>query len=420
MATARLALLALLCLCAPIWAAVPLTLDQALATADEPTPELRLAEARRAQAGAGVQAAGLPLGTRLEGRARARWIEPPDAFAYLGREDHALQLALSKTLTDFGATRWAKARAGALDEAARWQWMGARQARRYAILDRFLEVVLADLDYAYRNEAMSIAYVRFDRLRDRARLGQRSELDLRAAEVRYLETRQAVYAAQARQRASRARLALAMNRPGDLPEAVLPPDPRALLRPIPEWETIQARLEEGNPRLLAAHARVAAARAALARVGARPTLALEAVSGAYSRSSPGNGPWQAGLTLTWPLLTGGAVGVERDRARTELAVAEAELEAVRREEEQAALEDWLALEALRAAWDEVDARLAYRELYLDRARLRYEQEVESDLGDAMVELTAAQLDRHRVAYDYARAHARLLARTGRLLEARWP
>lgn len=420
MAAVRLALLALWCLSLASWAAPPLTLTQALARADEPTPELRLAEARRALAGAEVQAAGVPLGTRVEGRARARWIEPPDTFAYLGRDDHALQLALSKTLTDFGATRQARARATALDEAARWQWMGARQARRYAILDRFFEVVLADLDYAYRNEAMSIAYVRYDRLRERARLGQRSELDLRAAEVRYLETRQAVYAAQARQRSTRARLALAMNRPGDLPDAVMPPEPKALLRPIPDWEAIPARLEAGNPRLLAARARVEAARAALARVGARPILSLEALTGAYSRSSPNNGPWQAGLALTWPLFTGGAVNADRARARAELAAAEAELEAVRREEEQAALEDWLALGALRAAWDEAEARLAYRELYLDRARLRYEQEVESDLGDAMVELTAAQLNRHRVAYDYARARARLLARTGRLLEARWP
>jgi len=420
MAAARLALLPLLCLCLTSWAASPLTLTQALARADEPTPELRLAEARRALAEAEIQAAGVPLGARLEGRARARWIEPPAAFAYLGREDHALQLALTRTLTDFGTARRDRARAGALADAARWDWMGVRQARRYAILDRFFDVVLADLDYAYRNEAMSIAYVRFDRLRDRARLGQRSELDLLAAEARYLETRRAVYAAQARQRSTRARLALALNRPGELPDVVVPPEPGAMMRPVPDWEAIQGYLEEGNPRLLAARARVEAARAALARVGARPRLAVEAVTGAYSRSSPGNGPWQAGLTLTWPLLTGGAVAAERARARAELLAAEADLEAVRREEEQAALEDWLALEALRAAWDEAEARLAYRELYLDRARLRYEQEVESDLGDAMVELTAAQLARHQVAYDYARAHARLLARTGRLLEARWP
>ncbi len=416
--------LSLVCLGAGgAWATPPLTLREALAQADAPVPELEQAEARLQQARAREAAAAASLGLQVKGRARARWIEPPAVFDYLGREDHALELRLSRPLWDGGRTGAARQAAVRESEAAHWAWMGARQGRRYQVLQRFFAVVLADLEYAYRNEAMSIAYVRFDRIRDRQKLGQRSEVEVLAAESVFQQSRRAVYRAQAEQRASRARLALALNRPGDLPAQLEIPLPASFMDwEAGEWATWETAVIEGSPRIARARARLEAERARLLRAGLlrRPRVEAELRSGAYSRQSPANGPWAAGLGLSWPLYHGGAVAAERAEARARLREAEARWEAVKRDEVQAALEDWLALESLRVDWQAARTDLDYRQWRLDEARLRYEQEVESDLGDALVELSRAQLELHRVAYDYALTRARLEARAGRLLDVEWP
>jgi len=59
----------------------------------------------------------------------------------------------------------------------------------------------------------------------------------------------------------------------------------------------------------------------------------------------------------------------------------------------------------------------YRALYLDRSRARYEQEMQTDLGDAMVELSEARLRSARVRFERAMAWARLRALGGAPAEA---
>ena len=42
----------------------------------------------------------------------------------------------------------------------------------------------------------------------------------------------------------------------------------------------------------------------------------------------------------------------------------------------------------------------YRELYLDRSRALYELEVKTDLGDAMTEMSAVELDQARAEFEW--------------------
>ena len=57
----------------------------------------------------------------------------------------------------------------------------------------------------------------------------------------------------------------------------------------------------------------------------------------------------------------------------------------------------------------------YRELYLDRSRALYELEVKTDLGDAMTEITAVNLDRARAEFAWLMTLAELDALRGRLI-----
>ena len=99
----------------------------------------------------------------------------------------------------------------------------ARQHRRTKILRCYLGVLLADLNYALQNEATAIAYVRMDRARQRYALGQVSDITLAERTSHYQSTRRERFTAEAAQRASRSRLALALNRPGELASALIAP-----------------------------------------------------------------------------------------------------------------------------------------------------------------------------------------------------
>ena len=59
----------------------------------------------------------------------------------------------------------------------------------------------------------------------------------------------------------------------------------------------------------------------------------------------------------------------------------------------------------------------YRELYLDRSRALYEMEVRTDLGDAMVQMSAVRLDRARAVFDWMLTRAQLAALSGGLIDA---
>ena len=55
----------------------------------------------------------------------------------------------------------------------------------------------------------------------------------------------------------------------------------------------------------------------------------------------------------------------------------------------------------------------YRDLYLDRSRARYELDLQTDLGDAMVRFSDARLQAARVKYQLELAWEQLDAITGR-------
>jgi hypothetical protein len=222
-------------------------------------------------------------------------------------------------------------------------------AQRLEILERFLDVLLADQSFSRYSEAMAVAYIQFDRAGVRRELGQVSELRVAELNATYQDVRQRRAASEAAQRLTRALLAQAMDRPDALPRDLIAPRLPALPDSLPDLSRVIAEAESRNRAL-------AALKAAKDPAGAR--------------------------------------------------VLELELR-------QQALELLMRLQALAASADSSLAETALRDLKLDESRVLYEQEAAADLGYSMSQQTKARLDEQRVAYCRVLAWAELQALQGR-------
>jgi outer membrane protein TolC len=272
----------------------------------------------------------------------------------------------------------------------------ARQHRRTDILRRYLGVLIADLTFALENEAMAIAYVRMERARERHVLGQVSDIALAERSSRYQAARSQRYAAKAAQRASRSRLAMALNRPGELTTTLLPPRLPGNHAEQPAFEEIEARALNDNTRLLALRLRLQAAR-----------RRLEASRREADSSPEGDGQESDGMISRKRVLNAAVAGHLAELARLRSGLDKLQLRV-----RQAILDAWRELQSLYVARQEASDYADYRDLYLDLNRALYEQEVNADLGDAMVKTSEARLRSAQTEFSIATTWARIRLLTG--------
>ncbi len=396
----------------------PLTLEQALALADDAHPDLDRARARLSVANAGLEQAESTSGLRAQIDLTPQWVLPSLRIDDELVNDTRARLLINKRLYDFGRT-------ASLNEAARSEiaarelaLLDARQARRLDILTRFLDVLLADLRYAVDNEAMAHQYVNFDKSRERRRLGQISDVDLLELEQRYQEAFIIRTRSQKRQAQMRMQLAITLNRPDELPADLVLPKFPANDREVPDIRVLLTNALQKNPALVAQRQETEGARAQVVAERARryPVLSAEGEAARYERNFNSRDDLRATLNLRIPLWQGG-----EDRAAMALALArlheqEARLRRTELDLRQAVLDLVQDLESLKIERNAAKVRTSYRDLYLDRSRALYELEVKSDLGDAMTRVTEAQWLAAQVDFRLAMAWARLDALTGDLIQ----
>jgi outer membrane protein TolC len=393
----------------------PLTLQAALALADADHPELALrrsdlalAEARREAA-----AADDDFDTRL--RLNARYVDDSNLAVQQQNNDSRAVLLLRKELYDFGRSRDAVQAADAEVAGRDLLLRETRERHRLEIMRAYFNVLLADLDFARADEAMAIAFVDWDRSVDRNALGQVSDIDMLALEDLFQTRRVQRSRAEMHLRAARAALANALNRPEELPATLLPPELTANDSPLPDYERLLARALTGNPRLLALRAQGEAARLRVAerRKGTYPTLQAEANTGYWARDLGNNREsFGASLILDVPLYQGGRVGAQIATEQAQARRVQAEIAALEHELRQAVLEAWQEIQILTTQRDQARVLSDYRDLYLDRSRAEYELELKTDLGDAMVEQSAARLFVARTEFALALAWAELATLVG--------
>lgn len=395
----------------------PLTLDLALSLIDQQHPNLRNIDADLKNAESDLQQTLSNNDLSIKLQADARWIEPSALAPNQSNEDHQLGIYVNKTLYDFG-------RSSALTNAAtqqvqnqNLQYINAQQHQYLTVMKRYFDVVLADLQFYRYNEEMAVAYIQYDRIQTRQKLGQFTEVDVAEKETEYQRVRRLRTHSQNQQRVTRSLLAQALNRPNNLPTTVSKPELDVVSRKLPEIEVLQKQVNDNNPVLNALRAKLAAARNNIdyARVSDNPVLTggLEAYN--YERETSSSNKWQANITLDMPLWDGDRVDAAVAKAKAMAYKVEAQLAQQQFAIQQQVLELWLSIETLKIKYEEVMTAMNFIELSLDKSRALYELEVTSDLGYSMVKFSEAERNVVQTNFDIALAWAQLDALSGILL-----
>jgi len=402
---------------APLGAQEPnklLTLEAALASVEAAHPDLLIAQAERdsAIADRDIAASRLDSSVNFEGILRSgSRTNALQEFA----PDNSVRLTARKTLYDFGRSSAAE-QAGISELNAREaDLVTARDRRRLDVMSRFFEVLIADLQFTADNEMMAVIFVGLDHGRDNFRAGKISSIELAELDTRYQDFLVRRTASAQRQRITRALLANAMNRPGDLSGDLEDPKLDGNERVLPEYESLLTTLLASNPRLLAQQQMLAASQRRLESFRAEkgPVLDAEVQAADFSRSAVTRDNLSAGLILSWPLYQGSRADARVARELAQFNKLQAGSEKLKMELTQAMLETYLEIIQLKnAVRSAAKKQVDYRDQVLERSRGLYELELKSNLGTAMADTVEANLRARRTEYLLALNFARLEAMLG--------
>ena len=395
-----------------------LTLDEALAQVTIPHPDLTVFQARADIAEAERELAE-SLGDfrlSLEGTVRTgRNALTDDKY----EPDHQLRLNGRKLLWD-GGRQDANVAAARLESAGRgFQLLGAKAQRRLAIMARFFDVLLTDLQYAADNEYMAVAYVTWDNAKDRHQLGEISNAGLADLEARYQEVRLKRNGTLRKAREKRALLANALNRPGELPSELRDPDLKGNDRPLPEFAALLHAMLAQNPQLLAQQQLIAASgkRLDAANADSRPSLEFEAEAAAFSREAYTRDNLRAGVNLVWPLYQGDQSEARRAREAAQTRLLTSQYDSLLLSLRQDLYEVREEIMFLRETERKVAESVAIqRDWSLEKARAEYELEMKTNLGNSMADTQGARLRQRAIEYRLALAWERLEALLGTPVE----
>ncbi|HSB20422.1 MAG TPA: TolC family protein [Anaeromyxobacteraceae bacterium] len=416
---------ALLALAEPALAQAPppapgqvLTLDEAVRLARQNQPQLRQARAGAEAAAARADQARSPLLPQVfAGASYSRSTRNGRPGLSPAGEGLDLSGTVSQLLWDFGQTpnRYRAARAGA-------------EAQREAEQATGLQVVLGvRTAYFAARAAKDLVAVARDNLSNQeahlrqiqgfVEVGTRPEIDLAQARTDRANAQVQLINSENGYAVARAQLNLAMGVEGptgyDVADETLPPvegedgTTDALLA-----EALRARPDVAS---LASQLRAQQATLWAVQGGYLPSLGVS--SGLTDAGTPGSTywNWNASLTLSWDVFSGGLTRAQEQEARANLDGLDAQgillRQQVRLEVEQARL-------AVRAAGAALSAAGEALENARERLRLaegRYQTGAGSviEQGDAQVAVTSAAAQRVQAQYALSSARAQLLSALGR-------
>ncbi len=373
----------------------PLTLEYLLGeTYPLQSPQMRLQNARLQQAKSLILTNQVTTDWQANIDGRLGWRE----FAQETQDNHLLALHLGKVLYDFNQSD--------LSIKAAQQNLAAEQRliesvlnqHRLSVMQAFFNVLLSDFQFRVDDEAMAVEYVGFDKVKDLHAVGQRSDVELLAAELSYQQILVNRSRSESRQLQTRVQLANVLHQPDARPgEFTFPNLKRFSKRSIKghSLQGLQEQVLQGSPKLQAMSQRLQSHRFALesALAVGSPTLRADAWAGKLS-SYPDvrEGSWRAEVSVNIPLYDGGSENAAIATAKANLAVTEAEYQQLSQTVREEVTELYFQIKLLQAEKKQHQAFGDYADLYLDYSRALYENESATDLGDAMVRLSQANYD----------------------------
>ncbi len=395
---------------------VPLTLEYAVAAGSSSShPALQVAVAEERLAEAELEDAESSYALESSVHLTAGWVQPNELALDQTHDDHIAQLNVRKVLYDFGVTGNKVGAAENLIIASKLEYEYARQLQVIDVSRHFFDVLLADLKYAWDNEAMAIGYVRYDRIRERHRLQQVSDVELLQSENTYRTALAQRNASENMQRTTRVLLAVAMNRPGEIAADLARPALNTETRELEALDELVSAALRDNLQMQAGRRKEAAARLDLhaAQKRVRPTLDATFELSEYSRLTPNRDDARARLNLVIPLNENAIQRSEVAEKRAEWLRASAELMQLETGVRKRVAELWQQILQLQARRQELEVAVVRTELELDRARGEYELEIRANMGDAMVNTSEVRYEQAENTYETALAWMQLYLLTGR-------
>ena len=211
------------------------------------------------------------------------------------------------------------------------------------------------------------------------------------------------------QRTSRALLAIAMNRPGELSNDLARPDVITETRTLGDLDTLVSAAVQDNLEMQAKRNRETAARLDLdaSQKRIRPTLDATFQYAEYSRLTPNRDDARARLNLVIPLNEDGAARSEIAEKRAEWLQASADVMQLEARLRKQVAEIWQQILQMQVRQQELEVATNRAELEFDRARGEYELEIRTTLGDAMVNTSRVRYEQARNEYELALAWMQL-------------
>lgn len=393
----------------------PLSLSKALSYADTDHPDLLLADAELAYAVSRKLEVETSNDIDVYFEVAPYTSKPTTNDHFLN--DSYIRFSVTKTLYDFGYSDSLEVSG---DEAVLSQEFIASDTRNrnhLKIMRLYFNVLLADLHFSAIDEEMTSLYVKYDKLRDRKSLDMVSDVAVAEAESIYREAADRRKLAELEQQEGRQRLAIALNRPDDIPGELIRPDLPELNQPIPEAESLLDDAINNNLMLTALEHAVLADKAALKATQQQfgPTLAAGLEMNEYERRLPGRSNASVGVTLRIPITNGGRSLAETARATAQLSISQAKYDQAKYSLRQKLFNLIRRLQLLKYKRTTDELRLNSTALTLDKSRARYELEIQTTLGNTMAKYTLAEWLSAKNDFDMATTWAQIEILSGKKL-----
>ena len=388
----------------------PLTLEHVLSLADDVSHyDILQADAALEKAVSRLQKAESAYALEADLLIEGRWADPSPLAFDQSKDDHRAIVSLRKPIYDFGQTENNVSAAEidrqlAADDIAYWL-----KLRRINIAKSFFDVLAADYKERWDNEQVVISYVNHEAEKDRHALGEVSDVDLLRvrSQLESLQSQRAISRSQ--QRLTRAQLAEAINRPGELSSNLKLPNLTYHKRKLPEYEMLVTRLDALNQplKLLIASVDASQKRMRAAQMQNRPLLSAEIKFAEYDRETASNNDWAAELRLTVPLLESQGMQADVSKARAQWLSQRAMLLKAQSNTRQSLLNLCQKINMLMLQRTQLQTEMEYHELELDRNRALYEMEVATNFGSAMVAISDTRYKQVKTDFELALAWMRL-------------
>lgn len=352
--------------------------------------------------------------------ASLRAIEPARFSLNNKNNDSRMALFARKTLYDFGRSEAMINSAENMEEGQQWQTKAIKQQRLISVMEAYFNVLLADMTFIKDNEAMSMDFVGFDKVREAHLLNRVSDLALLEAEEQYQRSRSIRYESELAQRRTRSQLAMLLNIPTSLPDNLESPIIGLRNKKAPEYQKIEQKVLTDNPLLRALRIQLKAAKervkAAAQKYG--PTLDAEFAATAYERETNSTHPVIGQLRLDIPIYSGERTDAEVAWARSEVAELNAKIIRLELDIRQQLLDAYLDIEQQNIELEKFDYQMDLRDLQMDRSRALYKMEMSTDIGDAMVNISDTRLQQSVAEMKLVMAWLRIKVLTGELEDAK--